>query len=265
MNIGFIGCGNMASAIIKGIVESKAVKGDDIFAYNPNEAKTDNLAAKYGINKCKNSKEVISLSDYVILAVKPNKISTVLNEINLELEKNETVLISIAAGKSIEFIRNNLSHDNKIIRVMPNINAKVGESCSAYCVNQSVTNKEKKAVEKIFKSIGTITEIEETAFPLFGVIAGCSPAFAYMFIDALARAGVENGMKKSDALKFAAQSVYGSAKMILENTTHPYELIDQVCSPGGTTIEGVISLQKDGFESAVHNAVNKAVDKDKKL
>lgn len=265
MNIGFIGCGNMASAIIKGIVESKAVKGDDIFAYNPTEAKTDNLAAKYGINKCKNSKEVISLSDYVILAVKPNKISTVLNEINLELEKNETVLISIAAGKSIEFIRNNLSHDNKIIRVMPNINAKVGESCSAYCVNQSVTNKEKKAVEKIFKSIGTITEIDETAFPLFGVIAGCSPAFAYMFIDALARAGVENGMKKSDALKFAAQSVYGSAKMILENTTHPYELIDQVCSPGGTTIEGVISLQKDGFESAVHNAVNKAVDKDKKL
>lgn len=265
MNIGFIGCGNMASAIIKGIVEAKVIKGESIYAYNPTEAKTENLCAKYGINKCKNAKEVVSLTDYIVLAVKPNKISDVLNEINLELEKSSSILISIAAGKSIDFIRDNLSHDNKIVRVMPNINAKVKASCSAYCTNNLVTNGEKKKIEKIFGAVGTITEIEENQFPLFGVIAGCSPAFSYMFIDALARAGVKNGMKKSEALKFAAQSVYGSAKMILESNNHPFELIDQVCSPGGTTIEGVTSLQKDGFESAIHNAVNSAVEKDKKL
>ena len=99
----------------------------------------------------------------------------------------------------------------------------------------------------------------------FGVIGGCGPAFAYMFIDAMARAGVKNGMKKSDALKISAQTVLGSAKMILESDEHPWQLIDNVCSPGGTTIEGVTSLQADGFEAAVHNAVDKALDKDKKL
>lgn len=265
MNIGFIGCGNMASAIIKGLSEARIIKGESIYAYNPSEAKIDNLAAKYNINKCKNAKEVTELADFVILAVKPNKIASVLNEINTALEKSNAVLISIAAGKSISFIRDNLSHDNKIVRVMPNINAKVKASCSAYCCNKAVTAGEKKKIEKIFGAVGTITEIDESMFPLFGVIAGCSPAFSYMYIDALARAGVQNGMKKEDALKFAAQSVLGSAKMILESSSHPYELIDRVCSPGGTTIEGIISLQKNGFESAIHNAVNAAVEKDKKL
>ena len=104
-----------------------------------------------------------------------------------------------------------------------------------------------------------------SSFSLFGVLAGCSPAFVYMFIDALARAGVKNGMKKDVALKIAAQSVLGSAKLISESDTHPFDLIDQVCSPGGTTIEGVTSLQADGFEAAIHNAVDKAIDKDSKL
>ena len=148
---------------------------------------------------------------------------------------------------------------------MPNINAVVSESCTAYCTNELVTDSEKENIETLFSSIGTITEIEESVFPLFGVIGGCSPAFVYMFIDALARAGVQHGMKKELALKFAAQSVLGSAKTVLESNEHPFELIDKVCSPGGTTIEGVISLQADGFETAVHNAVKKAVEKDKKL
>jgi len=265
MNIGFIGCGNMAAAIIKGITEAGVVKGEEIYAYNPSAPKIDNLVAKFGINKCANAREVVKLTDYTVLAVKPNIITSVLNEINITLEENNTALISIAAGKTIDFIRDNLSHDNKIIRVMPNINAKVAASCSAYCANSFTTDTDKKAIEEIFGSIGDITELDEKYFPQFGVIAGCSPAFVYMFVDALARAGVKNGMKKDEALRFAAQSVSGSAKMVLESGCHPYELIDQVCSPGGTTIEGITSLQADGFETAVHNAVNRAVEKDKKL
>lgn len=265
MNIGFIGCGNMACAIIKGITESGVVKGEEIYAYDPSVPTLDNLIAKFGINKCKNAREVVKLTDYTVLAVKPNVLTSVLNEINITLEENDTAIISIAAGKTLEFIRDNLSHDNKIIRIMPNINAKVAASCSAYCTNSLATEADKKAIEEIFGAIGEITELDEKYFPQFGVIAGCSPAFAYMFIDALARAGVKNGMKKDEALKFAAQSVLGSAKMVLESGCHPYELIDQVCSPGGTTIEGITSLQADGFEAAVHNAVNKAVEKDKKL
>lgn len=265
MNIGFIGCGNMATAIIKGITNSNVVESKNIFVYDHTPQKLENMVAKYGITKCSSASEVAKLTDYVVLSVKPNVISSVLREINITLEQSKAIIVSIAAGKSIEFIRENLSHANKIIRVMPNINAKVGASCSAYCTNNEVTDKEKSDIEKIFGSIGSIIALEEKNFPLFSVIAGCSPAFVYMFIDALARAGVKNGMKKDVALEIAAQSVLGSAKMILESDSHPFELIDQVCSPGGTTIEGVTSLQADGFESAIHNAVQKAVDKDSKL
>lgn len=265
MSIGFIGCGNMAEAIIKGLTESNVIKGSEIYTYDPSAAKLESAAEKYNINKCSNAKEVVALAEYVVLAVKPNVITSVLNEINLTLEENETVLISIAAGKTIDFIRDNLSHSNKIVRVMPNINAKVAAACSAYCTNSEVTDAEKKEIEKIFSAVGSIMELPESSFPLFGVIAGCAPAFAYMFIDALARAGVKNGMAKDTALRISAQTVLGSAKMILESDSHPFELIDQVCSPGGTTIEGVTSLQADGFEAAVHNAVDKAIDKDKKL
>lgn len=265
MNIGFIGCGNMATAIIKGITKAQIVKGEEIFVFDKDPAKLDNAVAKYGVTKCKNANVVTQISDYVILAVKPNVITSVLNEINIALEESNTTIISIAAGKTIDFIRDSLSHKNKIIRIMPNINAMVGEACSAYCANEYVTEAEKTDVEKIFGSIGSIMELDEKDFPLFGVIAGCSPAFAYMYIDELARAGVKYGMKKDDALKIAAQSVLGSAKMILQGDAHPYELIDRVCSPGGTTIEGVLSLQKDGFANAIHNAIDKAIDKDSKL
>ena len=117
----------------------------------------------------------------------------------------------------------------------------------------------------LLSCFGKCLHIEESQFSIYSAIGGCAPAFAYMFIDSLARAGVKNGMKKDEALKIAAQTVYGSAKMILENNQHPWKLIDNVCSPGGTTIEGVTSLQADGFENAVHNAVQKAFEKDKKL
>jgi pyrroline-5-carboxylate reductase len=265
MKLGFIGCGNMASAIISGTVKSGTVAGSDIYAFNPTETKVNMLAEKFGINSCKSGAEVADICDYIVLSVKPNVLAGVLNEIAGNVVGNGKVLISIAAGKSIDFIAENLNSDEKIVRIMPNINAVVSESCSAYCANSLVSENEKAEVEKLFSAVGTITEIDESMFPLFGVIGGCSPAFVYMFIDALARAGVQHGMKKELALKFAAQSVLGSAKTVLESNEHPFELIDKVCSPGGTTIEGVVSLQADGFESAVHNAVNKAVEKDKML
>lgn len=265
MSIGFIGCGNMGAAIIKGITEAGIISGSEVFVYDSAVSCIEKAVSNYGITACENAKEVVKNSDFVVLAVKPNMITEVLNEIDAALAERNNVLISIAAGKTIKFIRDNLSHENKIIRIMPNINAKVAAACSAYCANSKVTDEDKQEIEKIFGAVGEIMELPESSFSLFGVLAGCSPAFVYMFIDALARAGVKNGMKKDTALKIAAQSVLGSAKMILESGTHPFELIDQVCSPGGTTIEGVASLQADGFEAAIHKAVDKAVDKDSKL
>lgn len=265
MNIGFIGCGNMATAIISGIVSSNTLSGNQIYIYDHNDFKMDNLVTKYGVNKCSSETEIANNSEYIVLAVKPNVISKVLNTIDETIKDKNSVIISIAAGKTIEFIRENLSNDNKIVRVMPNINAVVNGSCTAYCTNDLVIDKEKQEIEKIFGSIGSIIELQEKDFAIFSVVAGCSPAFSYMYIDALARAGVKYGLNKKVALKIAAQSVLGSAKMILESDEHPFDLIDKVCSPGGTTIEGVTSLQETGFEHSVHKAVEEAFEKDKKM
>lgn len=265
MSIGFIGCGNMASAIICGIIDNEAVKAEEVNVFDVYAPATDSIKAKYNINVFSSEEEIVKNSDTVVLAVKPNVLSSVLKKINGALGDKDTLIISIAAGKSTEFIANELTHDNRIIRVMPNINAKVSEAICAYTANAKATDDDKSLTEKIFSAVGKIIYLEENYFPLFGVLGGCTPALAYMFIDELARAGVKNGMKKDVALKISAQAVLGSAKMILESDEHPYELIDKVCSPGGTTIEAVTSLQESGFNSAIHKAVDKAVEKDSKL
>lgn len=265
MAIGFIGCGNMATAIIEGIIKSNSFNATDIYAYDIFENATKNLKEKLGINICNDENDIVNKCDTVILAVKPNVLESVLKKISDSLSKKETLIISIAAGKTIDFIQNAIDFNNKIIRVMPNINAKVEQAISAYTTNDLVSNQDKELTETIFNSVGEIIYLEESYFSLFGVLGGCTPAMAYMFIDELARAGVKNGMKKDIALKIAAQAVLGSAKMILESDKHPYDLIDKVCSPGGTTIEAITSLQNDKFEAAIHNAVDKAVDKDKRL
>ena len=265
MSIGFIGCGNMASAIICGIIDNEAVKAEEVNVFDVYAPATDSIKAKYNINVFGNEEEIVKNSDTVVLAVKPNVLSSVLKKIDGALGDKDTLLISIAAGKSTEFIANELTHDNRIIRVMPNINAKVSEAICAYTANAKATDDDKSLTEKIFSAVGKIIYLEENYFPLFGVLGGCTPALAYMFIDELARAGVKNGMKKDVALKISAQAVLGSAKMILESDEHPYELIDKVCSPGGTTIEAVTSLQESGFNSAIHKSVDKAVEKDSKL
>lgn len=265
MSIGFIGCGNMAGAIISGIIDGGAVNAEDINIYDVFYPAVEKLTSKYNVNICEDESAIVNASDAVIIAVKPNVLGSVLEKINSALEEKSTLIISIAAGKTTEFIRNSLTHDNRIIRVMPNINAKVCEAICAYTANSLATKEDKELAEKIFGGVGQVMYLDENYFPLFGVIGGCGPAFAYMFIDSLARAGVKNGMKKETALIVAAQTVLGSAKMIIESNEHPWELIDQVCSPGGTTIEAVTSLQADGFEAAVHNAVDKAVEKDSKL
>lgn len=265
MKIGFIGCGNMANAIINGLINNDSISAENINIFDINYPSAEKLHNIYPLNIMDNERQTVEKSDVVILAVKPNVLASVLVKISDLLKNKDKLIISIAAGKTTEFISSTIKNDCKIIRVMPNINAKVGEAISAYTTNNEVTEKDKQICENIFSAVGKVIYLDESYFPLFGVLGGCTPAFAYMFIDALARVGVENGMTKDTALKISAQAVMGSAKMILESNEHPWELIDKVCSPGGTTIEGVISLQADGFENAVHNAVNKAIEKDSKL
>lgn len=263
MNISFIGCGNMGSAIIKGILSSPAAEKYNISVFDSYAPAMDKIAQQFSVKKCSSATEAVDKSEVVFLAVKPNVLSSVLSEIDSSMDNK--LLVSIAAGKSTDFIASCLNHECRIIRVMPNINAVVGEAISAVCKNAAANDNDVNTVVELMECTGKVLRLDESAFPLFGVLGGCSPAFVYMFIDALARAGVKNGMKKADALSIAAQSVYGSAKMIMESDKHPWELVDNVCSPGGTTIEGVLSLKEDGFESAIQNAVDAAVEKDSKL
>ena len=255
MKIGFIGCGNMGGAILQGILQG-GTPAADIYVADHNLETLRQKLGHTGVQICRSNTEVAALCDTVFLAVKPNVLSAVLAEIGPVLAERTALplLISIAAGKSTAYLEEQLA-----------VPCPVGEAVSAVCAGKNATADQAKTVCDLMACTGKVLELDETMFPLFGVLGGCSPAFVYMFIDALARAGVKHGMRKDQALQIATQSVLGSAKMIAESSEHPWELIDRVCSPGGTTIEGVLSLKADGLETAVQNAVDAAVEKDSKL
>lgn len=263
--VGFIGCGNMACAIIKGMLSSGFLDGGSIGVYDVLTEKTEEFANEQGIRFFADKNELIGSCTTVVLAVKPNVFPALLCEIGEELHKNDPLIISIAAGKTTENIAEMLPYMPRIVRIMPNINAKVCEAISAFCGNKRVTAEDLSFVEGFCNSFGKGIAIEEKLFSIYSAIGGCSPAFVYMFIDSLARAAVKNGMTKAAALEVAAQAVMGSAKMLLESDEHPWKLVDAVCSPGGTTIEGVASLQSDGFEASVIKAVEASYNKDKRL
>lgn len=262
--LGFIGTGNMASAIIKGVRRSGRIT-EEIAVFDISEEKAQALSREYGVKVLTSTEDIARQCDKVVLSVKPNVFPSLLNEIGEALKENNPLIISIAAGKTLDFIGGCLPYEGRIVRVMPNINAKVGAAVSACCGNEKVSRSDLDFVRDLCESFGIAVNIDEKLFSICSAIGGCSPAFAYMFIDSLARAAVKNGMPKQQALEVAAGAVLGSAKMILESGEHPWELVDQVCSPGGTTIEGVSALQNGGFEAVVGSAVEAAYNKDKSL
>ncbi len=263
--LGFIGTGNMATAIIKGVLSSGMLKGEEIAVYDICEDKAKALGDEYGAQVLSSAKEIAAGCDKVVLSVKPNVFPSLLGEIGSVLCEKNPLIISIAAGKTLGFIAECLPYSAKIVRVMPNINAKVGAAVSAYCGNENVSESDLTFVKALCESFGIAVNIDEKLFSIYSAIGGCSPAFSYMFIDSLARAAVKNGMPKAQALEVAAGAVLGSAKMILHSGEHPWALVDQVCSPGGTTIEGVATLQSGSFEALVGEAVEAAYNKDKTL
>ncbi|KGR83391.1 pyrroline-5-carboxylate reductase [Lysinibacillus odysseyi] len=264
MNYGFIGLGNMATAIIKGMAASKKFDTNHLYGMNRSYEKTDELVQQYGIQGCTTIEELMKKVDVVVLAVKPQVLSSILPTVKAFLRKNQ-IVISIAAGKSLAYLQEQLDGHPSIFRVMPNINAIIGASTSCYSTPASTSNAHKQLIEEMFETIGTIVELPENLFSIFTTIGCASPAFTYLYIDSLARAAVREGMPKEMALEIAASSVLGSAKMILESKEHPMALVDQVCSPGGTTIQGVTSLQANRFEGVIHDAVMAVTRKDHSL
>ncbi len=263
MKVGFIGVGHMSSAIIRGLV--REMRAEDIFVYNRTESKAELFASETGVQMKRTAEDLIRAVDVVVLAVKPYVFEFMLPDLKAILAEKKPLFISIAAGINLATLAEMAGSDLKIMRVMPNVNATIGESMTGVCGNALTTDEDQKAVETIFSAVGEVAFIEEKNFSAFTAIAGSSPAFIYIFIDSLARAGVKAGLAKKEALRVASQAVLGSSKMILESGLHPYELVDQVCSPGGTTIAGVSSLMDEAFVATVMHSVEATINREREI
>lgn len=263
MKISFIGCGNMGKAMLGGLIDSNKVKPEDIVVTAKTSSTLQKIKKEFNINTLQNNVEAVNGSDIVILAVKPNIYDEVLREIKDSLKGK--ILVTIAAGKSIVQIEAIVGKDMKILRTMPNTPAFVGEAITAFCPNKNITEEDLTLLQDIFESFGKTEIIEEKQMDAFIGICGSSPAYVFMFIEALADAAVKEGLPRGKAYKLASQAVLGSAKMVLESGKHPGELKDMVCSPSGTTIEAVAALEENGFRNAVIKAVERCSNKSRNM
>ncbi len=264
MKIGFIGTGNMGSSIIKGILSSKFEKSENINIFDLDKEKVNNLVKEYGVNTTNSEKELAENCNIIILSVKPHIIPIVLKNLSGNVKK-DTIILTIAAGISISVIENALGEDKKVVRTMPNTPAQVLSGMTAVTFNKNIENSEKEIIFKLLNSFGKSVEIEEKLMHAYTGISGSLPAYVYMFMEALADGGVLCGMPRNKAYEIVAQTVAGSAKMLLETGKHPGQLKDEVCSPAGTTIEAVRVLENGNFRGNVIEAVVACTEKSKEM
>ena len=256
---GFIGMGNMGSAMLKGA--SNVFSKEDIVFSEANKEKMHSFSKEIGVECVESNTQCVEASKYVILAVKPQYMQEVLDEIKDRIT-SEQVVISIAAGKTLAYFAENLPDYVRVIRAMPNTPALVNEGMTGICYDHDKFSDEEIAtVNKFFNSFGKVVTVDENMMDAVVCASGSSPAYVYMFIEALADSVVKYGIKRDMAYELVAQTVLGSAKMVLETKEHPGLLKDKVCSPGGTTIAGVAALEECGFRNAVIKATDKCYEK----
>ena len=264
MELGIIGTGNMGSSILKGVTTSNFLLSDDVAVFDLNQEKVEKLVKEYDVKKTKTENELVEKSNIIILSVKPNIVPIVLKKIKDKLDEN-TIILSIAAGVSIDFIEKIIGSDKKVVRTMPNTPAQVMEGMTAVSFNSNIEENEKKVIFKLLNSFGKSIEIEEKLMHVYTGISGSLPAYVYVFIEALADGGVLEGMPREKAYKIIAQTVLGSAKMMLETKKHPGILKDEVTSPGGTTIAALKALEDGKFRGTVIQAVKACIEKSKEM
>ena len=264
MTLGFIGLGNMADAIIGGILKEGLANRNQIIGSTKTKKSADAKAKKYGISVTMDNRMIVKHCDVVFLAVKPQFLAEVIEEIKEDVTDG-TLFISIVAGKTMSYIEEQFGRKIKLIRCMPNTPALVLEGCTGYCVNEKVIDAEREYARKLLASFGKAMEVPEKLIDVVGGVSGSSPAFVFTFIEALADGAVAQGMPRAQAYEFAAQAVYGSAKLCMETGMHPGQLKDMVCSPGGSTIQGMRVLEEKGLRSAVMDAVIACVEKNRQL
>lgn len=265
--IGFIGAGNMAGAIVHGVVEADIVDGSDVHLYDASVSVAQSLAQQTGARVTNSAKALVEACEVVVLAVKPQVLPVVLAEIADDVAQHRPLVVSIAAGTTLAALGAKLG-EARLVRVMPNVNALVGAGMAAVCANAAATEDDVARVEEIFAAVGDVVHLAEKDFAAYTAIAGSSPAFVFTFIDALARGAVRDGLPKALSVQIAAQAVLGSARMVLERAeagATPADLTDTVCSPGGTTIAGLVAMEEAGFSSAVVRGVRAVVDRHHEL
>ena len=259
-NIGFIGCGNMAKAMIGGLLKGALVLPANILCFDPSDAARAQVAAEYGVNIQDSNVAVATQADYLVLAVKPFLYGKVLAEIAGSI-KPSVIIVSIAVGVGFEDIMEFLGRDVKVIRTHPSTPAFVGESDSTLCPDGYMTPEDIQDVITIFESFGKAEIISEKLMDVVPGIASSAPAYTMLLIEAMADGGVLHGFPRDQAYRLSAQAVFGAAKLVLESGEHPGKLKDQICTPGGTTIEAVRGLEAKGFRDAVISAVDACAQK----
>lgn len=255
--IGFIGMGNMGYALLKG---AKKIFDNDIVFSDGSKERMEHISKLENIEALDTNSEVVSNAKYIILAVKPQVYEKIYGDINKTIT-DETIIISLAPGITIEQLKSNIN-TNRIVRTMPNTPAMVNEGMTGICYDEKIFSVEEiDVINKIFNNVGRVKKVDEKLINSVVCASGSSPAYVFMFIEALADSIVRCGMPRNDAYELVAQTVLGSAKLMLETGMHPGELKDMVCSPGGTTIAGVAELEKNGFREAIIKATEACFDK----
>jgi len=263
--IGFIGSGNMGEALISGLVLSGATDSEHIICSDIREEPLQALREKYGISTTTSNIEVAEQSEIIVYATKPQILATVLKETANVLDKSK-LLISIAAGVPLAAIASGLGKELRLIRVMPNICAFVKESATAIAAGEFVIDGDVELAKAIFDSVGVSVFIEENMLmDAFTGLSGSGPAYVFLIIEAMADAGVKMGLSRRDSLLLSAQTVMGSAKLLLESNEHPGQLKDRVTSPGGTSIAGIHTLEQGGLRTTIMDAVEVATNRSREL
>ncbi|MEE1315208.1 MAG: pyrroline-5-carboxylate reductase [Faecalimonas sp.] len=262
--LGFIGCGNMASAIMGGILKQGLMEASDIIGADVFAPSREKVKAELGIVIAENNKEVVEQAEVFVLSVKPQFYAEVIAEIKDSVRDGQ-VIITLAPGKTLAWLEEQFGKAVKLVRTMPNTPAMVLEGMTAACPNQYVTEEELTYACEILRSFGDVEVVPEKMIDAVVAVSGSSPAYVYMLIEAMADAAVAEGMPRDKAIKFAAKAVLGSAKMVLETGRHPGELKDMVCSPGGTTIEAVKVLEETGFRGSIMQAMEVCAEKSRSL
>ncbi|SFJ60595.1 pyrroline-5-carboxylate reductase [Halobacillus dabanensis] len=262
--IGFIGCGQMGRAMIQGMIDAGLVKAEDIAATALSDETIDFVTDEYGIQISNDNKRLARESDLLFLAIKPYVYQGVIQEIKDEV-RDDTVVVTIAAGITLDAMKEAFGRNVKVIRSMPNTPSLVGAGMSVLCPNDFVANQELAEVMEVFESFGEAEVVEEKLMDAVPSVSGSSPAFIYMLIEAMADTAVQQGFPREKAYKIVSQAVEGAAKMVKETGKHPGELKDAVCTPGGTTISGVTKLEEVGFRNAIIQGMTACTDRSKEL